>query len=151
MKIEITRNAIVEICAALLIILFGYTALDKFYNHHIFQITLTKSPIIHSVAPIVSWVIPVVEILIVAGLFFIRTRLFAFYTSFFLLILFTTYIAYMVKFVPNLPCSCGGVIAKLSWGQHIIFNSFFILVSLIPIVIQVLNEQKRNYKTASLT
>ncbi len=151
MKVEITRNGIIEICSALLIILYGYTALDKLYNHHIFQITLTKSPIIHSIAPVVSWIIPLVEILIVVGLFFLRTRKLAFFTSFFLLILFTTYIAYMVKFVPNLPCSCGGVIAKLSWGQHIFFNSFFILVSITPIVLQVLSEQKRNYKTASLT
>jgi hypothetical protein len=42
----------------------------------------------------------------------------------------------MISFDKNLPCSCGGIISKLSWKQHIIFNLFFIVLSVIGIRFQ---------------
>jgi len=39
----------------------------------------------------------------------------------------------MLAFAPKLPCSCGGVIQKMTWGQHVIFNLFFTLLALVGI------------------
>jgi len=36
----------------------------------------------------------------------------------------------MKAFVEKLPCSCGGVIAKLSWNQHLLLNLGFVLLAL---------------------
>ena len=43
---------------------------------------------------------------------------------------FTSYIICMKAFVEKLPCSCGGVIAKLSWNQHLLLNLGFVLLAL---------------------
>jgi len=34
----------------------------------------------------------------------------------------------------HLPCTCGGIISKMSWKQHLGFNALFILVGLIGII-----------------
>ncbi|MFX9224384.1 MauE/DoxX family redox-associated membrane protein, partial [Acinetobacter baumannii] len=51
-------------------------------------------------------------------------------------IMFTSYISYMVLFIPNLTCSCGGVIKEMSWRQHLGFNLFFIIISIVGILLQ---------------
>jgi hypothetical protein len=49
----------------------------------------------------------------------------------------------MVSFDKNLPCSCGGIISKLSWKQHILFNLFFIMLSITGIKVQrKMNQQQ---------
>jgi hypothetical protein len=42
-----------------------------------------------------------------------------------LMSLFTLYIAYMLLFTPELPCSCGGILNSLGWKEHLIFNLCF--------------------------
>jgi len=37
----------------------------------------------------------------------------------------------MLKVFDRIPCSCGGIIAKLSWGQHLVFNLIFLGLALI--------------------
>lgn len=42
----------------------------------------------------------------------------------------------MMSFSKRLPCSCGGVIALLSWKQHIAFNLFFLSLAVIGIYLE---------------
>jgi hypothetical protein len=42
----------------------------------------------------------------------------------------------MLAFDTSLPCSCGGIIAKLSWKEHVVFNLFFIANSVAGIKLQ---------------
>src|SRR5690606_41617749 len=66
------------------------------------------------------------------------------YASFILIALFTGYLTYMIVFTPDLPCSCGGVLAALSWKQHIFFNLLFILLSLTGIYLINRNMNRRS-------
>jgi hypothetical protein len=43
--------------------------------------------------------------------------------------LFTAYLIIMLKFSYHIPCSCGGVLQNLSWNDHIVFNTFFIVIA----------------------
>jgi hypothetical protein len=130
--------------------LFTYTALNKFLHHEQFKIVLLQSPLISAMASLLAWFIPTIEILLVSLLFFQRPRLLGLYGSFLLLALFTLYIIYMLAWVPNLPCSCGGFIQLLSWKQHLLFNSFLIVLSLIAISMErsVLKKQGDSMPTA---
>lgn len=112
----------------LLIFLFTYTAISKLIDHESFLTSILQSPIIRNQATLVSWSVPVLELLIVAMLLEEKFRNMALMLSLSLMIIFTFYIAYMVLFVPHLPCSCGGVLKELSWGNHILFNCFFIIL-----------------------
>ena len=123
------KNTIIEIISSLLIILFIYTALSKLSSYNTFIVQLSKSPFITSYAKSIAWCIPAVEILISLLLVFKRTKLIGLYASFFMMSLFTAYLIIMLNFSYHIPCSCGGVLQNLSWNDHIVFNSFFIVIA----------------------
>lgn len=121
------------IISNLLILLYCYTAISKLINYEVFKANLRRSPLIDQGADTIAWLLPATELIVVLLLFFEQTRKAGMYASLILLILFTTYLLYMVLFVADLPCSCGGVLSKMSWKQHIFFNLFFIVLNLISI------------------
>lgn len=118
----------------LLIFLFTYTGISKLIGHSVFYTTLLQSPVVRSYATPISWLIPVFELFIVLLLLLPRTRNMGLLLSFVLMILFTIYIGYMLLFIPHLPCSCGGVLQQLSWNNHILLNSAFILLIIAALV-----------------
>ena len=125
-----------EIIAALFILLFVYTATNKLLLHNTFLISLEKSPLIGFASDILSWLIPSVEILISLMLLIPRFRKVGLLASFILMTSFTIYIAYMLITSPYLPCSCGGVINKLSWEGHLWLNIFLMLLAAAPLYLQ---------------
>lgn len=135
-------KTLIEIISSLFILLFVYTAINKWLDHRSFQNTITQSPLIGSFAPVVAWLLPLLEIGIAGLLFFEPTRKAGFYAAGSLLIVFTGYIGYVLLFSPHLPCSCGGVIRYLSWPEHLVFNVLWILLSLLSIVLTESNKRK---------
>ncbi|MEP7375286.1 MAG: MauE/DoxX family redox-associated membrane protein [Chitinophagaceae bacterium] len=125
------RSIFVEITAALLVLLFLYTAIMKLKDHGVFIRSLQDNPALLSFAIILSWLVPIIEIIIAVFLFLPITRRFGLLTSSILLSFFTCYIGYMILTSPKLPCTCGGIIEKMNWQQHFWFNTFFIITSLI--------------------
>jgi len=84
---------------------------------------------------VLVWALPFTELAIVALLIFDRTRLAGLYAAFIVMIAFTFYTAVVLMHVfKYIPCSCGGIIKNLSWQQHLVFNLFFVLISLIGIL-----------------
>jgi putative oxidoreductase len=118
----------------LLIFLFTYTGVSKLIDHENFLTSLLLSPLIKNQAFVIAWLVPVMELLIVAFLLSDKYREIGLMCSLVLMIIFTAYIVYMILFIKDLPCSCGGVIKELSWSNHILFNSFFILLISISIL-----------------
>jgi putative oxidoreductase len=130
------RNVLVEIIGSLLILLFVYTAISKLMDIPKFTFTMSRSPLIGNSASFLALAVPVIELLIAALLFVPRTRLLGLYGSLGLMTAFTLYIGYMLSFADKLPCSCGGVIGKMTWNQHLVFNIFFTLLSLLGVVLE---------------
>lgn len=125
-----SKKLIAEIIGGLFILLFLYTALSKLSELELFRLVLRSSPLISGYANIVSILIPAGEILVSVLLFIPGTRRWGLYASFLLMLIFTLYLAYMISFTTQLPCSCGGVISGLSWKQHLVFNIAFSLLAL---------------------
>jgi len=124
-----TLSKAIEIIAAIFILLFVYTATSKLLSHQTFVINLKKSPLIGFASGFLSWAVPVIEITISILLFVPPLRKTGLVSSFGLMTLFTVYIAYMLMTSSRLPCSCGGVISKLSWQQHLWLNVFLTLLA----------------------
>ncbi|WP_301927813.1 MauE/DoxX family redox-associated membrane protein [Ferruginibacter sp.] len=122
------------ISAALLLLLL-YAAISKLADHAGFISLLGRSPLLHPFAGIFAWLLPGTELAIAVLLFFTHTRLTGLYATLLLLSSFTVYLVYVLLFSSDVPCSCGGVLKQLSWPQHIVFNMFFILLSVIGIVL----------------
>jgi putative oxidoreductase len=130
------KNLIIEIISGLLILLFVYTAVSKLLDYTAFKNTLSKSPLMDGKAGLVALALPITEILVSVLLFIPRTRLWGFYSSAALMSVFTLYLAYMINFVPKLPCSCGGVLKQMTWNQHLWFNIFFLAISVAGLVLE---------------
>lgn len=111
-----------ELIVGLFIFLFAYTAISKLADYRTFAALLSQSPLIGATAPVLSWVLPLVETIITFLLFFPSSRPLGMILTTGLMSLFTLYVAYMLLFVSELPCSCGGVLATLSWKEHLLFN-----------------------------
>jgi len=127
------NERLIEIIAALFILLFLYTGISKIREHTSFRIALSQSPLLGSTAGLLSWLLPITEIITASLLLFPITRKHGLMISLGLMSLFTIYIAFMVFFIPSLPCSCGGVLKELNWNQHLSFNIFFTALSIIAL------------------
>ena len=130
------KNTLIEVICSLIILLFVYAALSKVSDYDRFSVQLSKSPFITSFSGFVAWSIPAGEMLIAVLLVIKKTRLIGLYVSFFLMSLFTAYLIIMLNFSYYIPCSCGGVLEKLSWNQHVLFNLFFIAISAAGVLMQ---------------
>ncbi|REC79513.1 hypothetical protein DRF60_06735 [Chryseobacterium elymi] len=135
------KRLIIDIVVLLLVILFLYTAVSKFVDFKGFTYDLNNQPFPNSLTPILRWLVPLTEIGIVLGLIFEKTRLLALYASLILMSLFTIYTALVLFDVfEYVPCSCGGVIKNLTWPQHLIFNLFFVVITLLAIRVNKKNS-----------
>lgn len=130
------KKIMADIVCALLIFLFIYTGISKLLDYNTFQRQLGQSPFITAYAGVLAWALPTGEIIIAGMLLFARTRLQGLYLSFFLMCLFTFYLAAMLQLSYFIPCSCGGVLQGLSWPAHIVFNIFFILLAATGVILQ---------------
>lgn len=119
------KKAIPEIVCGLLILLFVYAAMSKIFAYEEFRMQLSRAPWLTPYAVAIAWLVPAAE-LVISGLLAVSAlRVYGLYASWMLLLLFTLYIAGMLLTQANLPCSCGGVISRLSWPQHLVFNLIF--------------------------
>lgn len=123
------KSTIIEVISVLYIILFLYTGLSKLMEYSVFKEQIATSPLLAPVAKIIAISLPWIEFLIAILLVVPKWRLKGLYASFILMTLFSLYIIGILSFNKELPCSCGGVIAQLSWTQHILFNSALIILA----------------------
>jgi hypothetical protein len=144
------QKATIEIICFLLILLFVYAAFSKLWEYNTFEIQLTNSPFLKPFAGIVAWLVPALELIIVLMITVKDTRKYGLWASLFLLFIFTFYISGMLLSGINLPCSCGGIIRELSWAQHLVFNLFFMALSIAGICFTAKTEkQASGFKTGN--
>jgi putative oxidoreductase len=126
-----------ECISALLILLFLYASVSKFLDFKTFIKEMNNQPLPNSWTPFLVYFIPCSEILLSVALIFERTRLLGLYGSLVLMGLFTIYaILILVHVFSYVPCSCGGVIKRLTWRQHLILNLFFVTLSIVGVIAQ---------------
>lgn len=136
------RAIIIEIICGLFILLFMYAAVSKLMDVEKFRVQIGQSPMLTSMAGFVAWFIPSVEILISVLLAIGRTRLIGLFASFALMVMFTAYIVAITQFSEYVPCSCGGILQKFGWTEHLIFNICFTLIAITGISL-ISNETKQ--------
>jgi|SRR5579859_248679 len=142
------RQVLLECISALLILLFVYASLSKFLDWKTFYGEMNNQPLPNSWTPFLVWVIPCTEIAISVSLIFERTRLLGFYGSLVVMGLFTIYTGIiLLHFFPYIPCSCGGVIKRLTWRQHLALNLFFVVLSVVGVVFQ----RRKRFNHISIT
>ena len=132
---------LIDIISAAFLLLFLYTAISKLMHYAEFRLAMAESPMLKPFAGVIAWLLPVTEIVAAVLLFFPVTRINGLYASFFLLIIFTVYLSFMILFTHDLPCNCGGAIKNLTWPQHICFNLFFLALAATGILLYKKNQK----------
>lgn len=136
MKLSISQTNKITACISYLyILLFVYAAVSKFLDFENFQAQLGQSPLLSPFANFASVAVIVLELLIAVLLSIPRFRYFALWAAVALMSMFTAYIVIILHFSYFVPCSCGGILEKLGWTQHLIFNIAFLFLAIVAILL----------------
>lgn len=132
--VSIHKKTIISTISILFLVLYVYTASSKLLDLGLFELRLGRMPYIAPYASLLSWSVPLLELVIAGLLLFPKLRIIGLYASGILLTLFTIYIIAVLQFSDDIPCSCGGIISSLGWTDHIILNSFLVVLALLGIL-----------------
>ena len=144
------KNNIVTVICCLFILLFVYAAVSKLLDFETFETQLGQSPLLSAYAKPVAIGVPFLELFIALGLMIPRFRLWALYGFYGMMVMFTAYIVIILNFSDFVPCSCGGVLEKLSWTQHFIFNVVFIVLDGVAIFLSHSLSKKRKLLSVTI-
>ena len=128
--IKLKKELVIDVIVLLLILLWVYAATAKIIDGQKFREQLGQSPMLAPYVNVMIILIPALEYLLSFLMLFDRFRIYALYGSFSLMVIFTTYIIAITRFSDFVPCSCGGVLEKMSWNQHLDFNVVFVVLIL---------------------
>lgn len=146
------KELIIEVIVFLFVLLFLYAAGIKLTEYKLFIAQMGVSPLITKYAKILAWMVPSLEIIISILLIIPKFRALGLYAAFALMMVFTFYIIAIFSVSTELPCACGGVLSKLGWKEHLIFNICFDLLGLIAILFNnLLDTGKQQSETKIAT
>jgi hypothetical protein len=131
-----TRKVVIEIISFLFILLFMNAACSKLMDYQKFTVQVGQSPLLTGFGNSIPWMVITMEILVSVMLAIKRVRLVGFFGAFSLMTMFTAYVIAILNFSSYIPCSCGGVLEKLGWREHLFFNGGFLLLGLAGIVLE---------------
>lgn len=139
-----TANLIIAATTVALIFLWVYAAMSKLLNYEQSRLQMMNQVFPDLINRILLWTVPCGELLIAGLLLFHGTRKIGFFLSAILLLLFSGYILLvMFNVFGRIPCSCGGIISKLNWEQHLVFNLVFLALAILGLGIE-LKERRPN-------
>lgn len=149
MKLQINyKKAFIELVSLLFILLFLYAAVSKLLDFENFQVQLGQSPLLSAHASFIAPLVITIEIFTALLYSVPKLKTVALMVSLGLMTMFTIYIYIILNFGSFIPCSCGGILEKMGWKAHFIFNILFMVLALAAIF---LNEKfnKGNEKGVS--
>jgi len=129
-----------EIVSYFFVLLFSYAAISKMVDFENFQVQIGQSPLLSAYADDVSYAVIITELLIVCMLVVPKVQLIALYASTALMSAFTVYIFLILNYSDFVPCSCGGILEKLGWTEHLIFNLICVLLGICAVLVERYRE-----------
>lgn len=141
------KRIIVLWISGIFILLWIYASGSKLADYGLFLSQLSRQPLPEWSIVILAWLLPLVEILIAICLSFEATRKIGLWSSFLLMVSFTLYVGLALNQVfGEIPCACAGILGRLQWKGHLIFNIIFSALALLAILLNKenpLREQKK--------
>lgn len=131
---------LISIISYFFVLLFIYAGMSKLLDFENFQVQLAQSPLLSAYAGFVSYSIIAIEFVVAISLCIPRTRPTGLYASLGLMAGFTIYIYLILNYSDFIPCSCGGILEKLGWREHLIFNIVCVILAVVGILL--LEKQK---------
>lgn len=112
-----------EAVSLILAFVFAYTAIAKVYDWNATKLAMYNQVIPDWSKDLLLYGIPMMEVVVALMLFIPRWRYRGFLVSLMLMLAFTGYVAWIwFGLAGRVPCSCGGIISSLTWGEHLVLN-----------------------------
>jgi hypothetical protein len=124
------------------VILFCYACISKILDFRNFQSQLGQSPGLAGYKLVVAYGIISLQMIAVILLCFRTSRFLGLWITFGILSVFAGYVAFILIYSKNLPCTCIGLIEIISWKGNLILNIGLMIIALAGIFI----AEKRNQK-----
>ena len=118
----------------LFILLFVYASVSKLFDFENFQIQISQSPLLSAFASPIAYGVVIGELLIALMFCFYKSRILGLYLFLGFMTAFTVYIYLILNYSPFVPCSCGGVLEKMGWQEHLWFNIAFCVFAIFLIL-----------------
>lgn len=129
------RQILTLVVGYFFVLLFCYAASSKLLDFENFQVQLAQSPLLSAYAGVISYTVIIFEFIFAILLCVKTTRLVGLYLSLGIMVSFTIYIYLILNYSDFIPCSCGGILEKLGWTEHLIFNMAFVVAAIVCISI----------------
>jgi len=128
------KNSAVLAVSYLYVLLFTYAAVSKLLDYENFQVQLGQSPLLSAFAQWLPIAVLLVEFLLAVLLAFPPFRFKALISAYSLMTMFTVYIYLILNYSAFIPCSCGGVLEKMGWNEHLAFNIAFMVLAAVATI-----------------
>lgn len=113
-----------------------YAAIIKLVDYRAFLDQLRMQPLPDWSISFLSIALPVGELILAVALLFKKTFYLGLIVSFALMLSFSIYVLLALGGTfGEIPCACAGIIGRLPWKAHLIFNTFFTVLALIGLLI----------------
>jgi uncharacterized membrane protein YphA (DoxX/SURF4 family) len=132
----------IEVISFLYVVLFVYAAVSKLLDFENFRVQLGQSPLLSAFAGVIAWIVPALELFIALLIVSKRLRIIGLFGALGLMIMFTAYIFIILNYSSFVPCSCGGILEKLGWTEHLFFNLVFIMLAAAGILLLAVGVPK---------
>ncbi|MDN5395125.1 MAG: tellurium resistance protein TerC [Chryseobacterium sp.] len=144
------RTRFIEFVSYFFILLFCYASISKMMDFENFQIQIAQSPLLSAFSNVMSYGVLVIELAICILLIFERSRKIGLYSSFVLMVSFTVYIYMILNYSEFIPCSCGGILEKMDWKTHLIFNIATVIIAAFAVILYSDSKRQEIFKSVSL-
>ncbi|QNK64142.1 hypothetical protein H7F33_06550 [Pedobacter sp. PAMC26386] len=131
------KSLIIEVICGAIILLFVYAAFSKLADSEDFRKQLSMQVFPQYLVGTLLYLLPGIELLAVILLMIRSRRLLGLTLSVLLMTTFTGYgTLVLLEYYDHIPCSCGGVLENLGWQEHLWFNVFFLVLSILGLLFQ---------------
>ncbi|MDP9955064.1 putative membrane protein YphA (DoxX/SURF4 family) [Epilithonimonas hungarica] len=127
------KSRFAEYSGYFFILLFCYASISKIMDFENFQIQVAQSPLLSAYAVWATYGVLIFELIVCFLLIFDRSRFTGLIGAYILMVLFTVYIYFILNYSDFVPCSCGGILEKMDWNTHLIFNVICVIAVVLAI------------------
>lgn len=135
LNLNLLKRGCFNTVCSMFVFLFVYAAMSKFREFEKFHNQIQQSPLLAAHSELFSHGVLLLELIIACLLLNDKLKSYALLGSFSLMVIFSAYIIAITKYSEFVPCSCGGILEKMSWNQHLYFNVFFVIIAAVAFLI----------------
>ncbi|UMQ43077.1 hypothetical protein MKS83_05145 [Chryseobacterium sp. Y16C] len=128
------KNIISELIIFILILVWAYTFASKIFDFDTFNRQIKGAYLLSAVGAVLPYILQAVHLGIVILLLKKNWRRLGLLTSLSVLILYTAYLIYILKFAPSIPCSCIAVFKGMNWNDQLYFNFIALAINIIGLI-----------------